>query len=115
DRATNAANVNNGNDAQKQNHPELPQKVRGIGAVDDKSLATPSYQSLGPAGDGRIKPDIQAPTNVETASSASATATQVFTGTSAATPHAAGTAALVRNFLRGGTGNVDPGNVYAFR
>jgi serine protease AprX len=109
-----AANGNNGSNASTVNVPAVAQKALGVGAVDVKTLATPAYQSLGPAGDGRIKPDIQAPTNVETASSAGTTATQVFTGTSAATPHAAGAAALIRNFLRGGTGNVDPGEVYAF-
>lgn len=109
-----AANGNNGSGASTVNVPAVAQKAIGIGAVDLKTLVTPTYQSRGPAGDGRIKPDIQAPTNVETGSSASANATQVFGGTSAATPHAAGAAALVRNFLRGGTGTVDPGQVNAY-
>ena len=108
-----AANGNNGSAASTVNVPAVAQKVLGIGSVDVKTLATPASQSRGPAGDGRIKPDIQAPTHVETASSASSTATKVFTGTSAATPHAAGAAALIRNFLRGGTGDVAPGAVYA--
>ena len=109
-----AANGNYGPSSGTVNVPAVAQKVLGIGAVDLKSLTTPSYQSRGPAGDGRIKPDLQAPTNVETASSAGTTATRVFGGTSAATPHAAGAAALVRNLLRGGTGNVEPGEVYAY-
>ncbi len=108
-----AANGNNGSAASTVNVPAVAQKALGIGAVDLKTLTTPSYQSLGPAGDGRIKPDIQAPTNVETASSSGTTATRVFGGTSAATPHAAGAAALIRNFLRGGTGDIEPGAVYA--
>jgi serine protease AprX len=104
-----AANGNNGPNASTVNVPAVAQKVLGVGAVDVKTLATPSYQSLGPAADGRTKPDVQAPTNVETASNASDTATQVFTGTSAATPHAAGAAAVFRN----GPLGIPPGGVYA--
>lgn len=109
-----AANGNNGSGASTVNVPAVAQKALGIGAIDVQSLATPSYQSRGPAGDGRIKPDIQAPTNVETASSSGVNATRVFGGTSAATPHAAGAAGLVRNFLRGNSGAIEPGNVYAY-
>ena len=109
-----SANGNNGPAASTVNVPAVAQKVLGVGAIDVKSLATQSYESRGPAGDGRFKPDLQAPTNAETASSASDTATRPFGGTSGATPNAAGAAALVRNFLRGGTGTVDPGNVYAY-
>ena len=107
-----AANGNNGPNPSTVNVPAVAQKVLGIGAVDLKTLTTPSYQSLGPAPDGRTKPDLQAPTNVETASNASDTATQVFTGTSAATPHAAGAAALLRGYL-GDAGTTDPGQIYA--
>lgn len=109
-----AANGNFGPNPSTVAVPAVAQKALGIGAVDVKTLATPSYQGRGPAPDGRIKPDVQAPTNVETASSASTTATQVFTGTSCATPHAAGAAALARNFLRGSAFDIDPGQVYAY-
>jgi serine protease AprX len=108
-----AANGNNGPNASTVNVPAVAQKALGIGAIDVKSLSTPSYQSLGPAGDGRIKPDVQAPTNVETASSSGNSNTRVFTGTSAATPHAAGAAALLRNFLRGSSTEFPAGNVYS--
>ncbi len=79
-----------------------------------QTLGQISSQSRGPAPDNRIKPDIQAPTNTETASSASDTALQSFGGTSGATPYAAGAAALARNFLRGTSPSIDPGQVYAY-
>jgi hypothetical protein len=109
-----AANGNSGPNASTVAAPAVAQKALGIGATDLKTQVVPDYSGRGPAPDGRIKPDLLAPTNVETASSASSTATQVFTGTSAATPHAAGAAALVRNFLRGSNFNIDPGQVYAY-
>jgi serine protease AprX len=94
--------------------PAMAHKVIGVGAVDVKTQALQCYSGRGPAPDGRIKPDLVAPTNVQTASNASSTATQVFTGTSAATPHAAGAAAVVRNFLKGTNFDIDPGQVYAY-
>lgn len=50
------------------------------------------YSSQGPTRDGRIKPDIVAPAGVSTASYGP----QGFAGTSAAAPHVAGAAALVK-------------------
>ena len=109
-----AANGNNGPNASTVNTPANAHKVIGVGNYDVQTLAQITSQSRGPAPDNRIKPDIQAPTNTETASNASDTALRVFTGTSGATPYAAGSAALVRNFLRGTSSTIDPGQVYAF-
>jgi hypothetical protein len=97
--------------------PGNAHKVIGVGAVDVVSLTTWPTQTVGPADDGRIKPDLQAPTNVETASSASDTALRNgFDATSGATPFAGGVAALFRAWLRSGNGgaSVDPGQVYAY-
>ncbi|MFF0001046.1 S8 family serine peptidase [Streptomyces avermitilis] len=108
-----AANGNNGPNASTVNCPANARKAIGVGSFDVQTLQQPTSQSRGPTADGRTKPDVQAPTNTETASNTTDTATHVFTGTSGATPYASGAAALVRNWLRGGTGQIDPGQVYA--
>lgn len=108
-----AANGNNGPADGTVNVPANAHKVIGVGNFDVQSGGQVTSQSRGPAPDGRFKPDIQAPTNTETASNASDTARRVFTGTSGATPYAAGAAALLRNWLRRPTGSIDPGQVYA--
>lgn len=108
-----AANGNNGPTAGSVNAPANAHRVLGVGNFDVQTLAQVNSQSRGPTTDNRFKPDIQAPTNTITASNASDTATQLFTGTSGATPYAAGAAALMRNWLRGNTGSIDPGQVYS--
>jgi subtilisin family serine protease len=64
-----------------------------VGAANwsDDSLA--EYSSQGPTVDGRLKPEISAPTGVSGASYEALDET--FTGTSASCPHVAGAAALV--------------------
>jgi subtilisin family serine protease len=62
-----------------------------VGAVNLAGLVLEGYSSRGPTVDGRVKPDLAAPDNVETA----AYDGETFLGTSAATPHAAGAAALL--------------------
>ncbi len=60
-----------------------------IAATDAVTDAIAGYSSQGPTVDGRNKPDISAPTAVQTSLSGN------FAGTSAASPHAAGAAALL--------------------
>lgn len=108
-----AANGNNGSAAGTVNSPANAHRVLGVGNFDVLSQAQIASQSRGPTSDNRIKPDIQAPTNTRTASSTSDTATKIFSGTSGATPYASGAAALMRNWLRGNTGSIDPGQVYS--
>lgn len=62
--------------------------VIGVGAVDLND-AVEYFSSEGPTTDGRAKPEISAPNRVQTSLSSS------FAGTSAASPHAAGAAALL--------------------
>ena len=78
----------------------IPADARGalsVGAIhhdqwDVGVLA--SYSSRGPTADGRIKPDLVAPSGVTTASYGAA---REFGGTSAAAPHVAGAAALLKS------------------
>jgi serine protease AprX len=108
-----AANGNNGPNASTVNTPANAHRVIGVGNFDVQTQNQVTSQSRGPAPDGRFKPDIQSPTNTETASNASDTAFRSFGGTSGATPYAAGAAALLRNWLRGSSFSIDPGQVYA--
>lgn len=61
-----------------------------VGAVDWRRDALAEYSSRGPTTDGRLKPEISAPTGVSTASYG-----EPFGGTSSSAPHVAGAAALV--------------------
>ena len=108
-----AANGNNGPGAGTANSPANAHRVLGIGNFDVQTLAQVNSQSRGPTPDNRFKPDVQAPTNTLTASNTNDTALHVFTGTSGATPYGAGAAALLRNWLRGASFTIDPGQVYA--
>jgi hypothetical protein len=71
--------------------PADASKAIAVGAVQwwDENIAY--YSSRGPTNDGRLKPDISAPTDVSTASYGE----YAFNGTSAATPHATGVVALM--------------------
>ncbi len=63
-----------------------------VGAVEPGTLSVRAYSSQGPTKDGRIKPDLVAGDQVSTATYG----TRGFTGTSAAAPHVAGAAALLK-------------------
>jgi len=108
-----AANGNFGPGVGTVRSPGNAHKAIGIGAADLQSDALQGYSGRGPSTDGRFKPDLVFPTNVETARSTSNTALGSFGGTSAATPIAGGAAALLRNWMRGGTGSIDAGHVYS--
>lgn len=67
-----------------------------VGATNFQDTQLEDFSSQGPTADQRVKPDITAPDRVSTASYRNASPRDPsFPGTSAATPHVAGAAALV--------------------
>ena len=89
-----AANGNFGEEgAGSVRSPGNAHKAIGIGAADLQTDLLEDYSGRGPSADGRYKPDLVFPTNVETARSTSNTALGSFGGTSAATPIAGGAGA----------------------
>ncbi len=71
--------------------PAISPNAFSVGATDFRNDSARPYSSRGPTKDGRIKPDFAAPDGVRT------TSFRPFFGTSAASPHVAGAAALVKS------------------
>lgn len=93
--------------------PGNAHKVLAIGSYDVVTTTLNSTSGRGPTTDGRIKPDVTCPSSTLTASRTSDTATQVFGGTSGATPYCAGAAMLYGNWFAHSS-VYDAGYVYAF-
>ena len=74
------------------NTPADAPYVLSVGAMDYSNYTRKSYSSRGPTEDGRTKPDVMAPAGV----SAESYWSRGFEGTSAACPHVAGVAALLK-------------------
>ena len=109
------SNGNEGPDGETIGSPANAANAMGIGAYSIGDGTQYDNQSRGPTTDGRTKPDVQAPTNAMTASSASSDALDTLCCTSGATPFAAGAAALLANWFRWVTNSAtsDPGQVNA--
>lgn len=96
--------------------PAATRRTLGIGAFNLPLNTAPSDMARGPTPDGRIKPDLVAPSYLETAAtkgSAPDDDMEPLGATSGATPFAAGAACLLRNWMVSGWPPPDPGAVYA--
>jgi len=104
----------NGNE--KANGVGVPAGARraiGVGAWQMTFDMPVSDEARGPTADGRGKPDLLAPSYVETAANGSNSDMAEHTGTSGATACAAGAACLLRNWMTATSSWPDPGKVYA--
>ncbi|CAF1535268.1 unnamed protein product [Adineta ricciae] len=124
--------VASGNDATQgqQKAPAHSSKVLTIGAVDLLNLThTATYQASGPTSDGRIKPDLQAPSGLCTAyngcggignwcptnNNGSNNGFWTVDGTSVSTPIVTGAAYLLKKQLISyGATNPEPGLIYSW-
>ena len=76
-------------------YPGDSEKAITVGSVNDEHNRE-IYSSRGPTGDGRLKPDVMAPGGaIMSASAGSGDGYVSYSGTSMATPHVAGVAALL--------------------
>ncbi len=107
-----SANGNDPDGGTSVSSPAIAHKSLGVGRTDIGTAGPHAGSLRGPAPDNRLKPDIHAPSNTETARGSGDNAFARFNGTSGATPYAAGAAAILRNWLRQ-FGAIDPGQVYA--
>lgn len=80
-------------DCASTNQPGNYAAAFAVGATDSEDFITP-FSSRGPTEDGRTKPDISAP-GLNVISAWPNGGTQLLSGTSMATPHVAGTVALM--------------------
>ncbi len=114
--ATIAAAGNYGPSASTVASPGNAHKALAIGAFYVTSpYSLDSYSGRGPTSDGRMKPELVAPSFTNAADVPNGnSALAIFQHTSGAVPYAAGAAGLARNFIQGSNTSVDPGLVYAF-
>jgi hypothetical protein len=108
-----AANGNYGPNSGTVRSPANAHKALGIGVYDVVTELGETYQSRGPTGDNRIKPDVTFPTNSVTGGDSSDADLDSFGGTSGATPYGAGTAAILLDESLSMGWADDPGRIYS--